>query len=361
MSCTEFVCSVKYGAKTYALPAGAVAAVKRALSSPTGLVPAEMKLLSKGKVVKSGETVAPGAKLMLVKQAPFARLITCRIVEIVTGSSSSPVHVPASASHDDIVEIALKALGVSADNDACTLRLFLPHIGSLMRVDFSLSEYIPVTGDADSEALFEIFLVPCAKGLRSDAVVDEEAMAAATKAELEAAAASRAHMEAELEAAVLREAVSASAPLLPPSIVEAAEEEAAAAASSTGAAPSSSSSSSYSSASLVPAKIRTGLMASLDEVQMVPVPVEVLAELEAYDAYDAEMRQLAQLPYAQARELMVAAEEARLEERCAALVASLAGPPELAAYGADHEPPSPSAARGLAAHSKKKTLCNTRV
>ena len=78
---------------------------------------------------------------------------------------------------------------------------------------------------------------------------------------------------------------------------------------------------------------------ALDEVQMVPVPVEVLAELEAYEAYDAEMRELAALPYAQARELMVSSEEARLEERCAMLVSTL--PPSDGHI--IEEPPSPYA------------------
>lgn len=361
MATTGNSCIVKHGARTHEVPSGSVAALKLKLAELTALAPAEMKLLSRGKVVHEGE-VAPGTKLMLTRCAVATKTVSARIVEIVTGRSTShAVHIPLSATHDDIVALALKALGAAADSEVCTLRLYLPHIHSLMRVDLALGDY---TGGASGASKLDIYLVPCARGLRSDSLVDETALAAATAAELEAAAMSRAEAEAELEAAVLRQAHRAMPPLLPPSIVEVAAEEAAAASSEDssdgedlggaasslerrprlGASSSSSSSKeappaaeTRSAASLVPAKLRTGLMPSLDEVQMVPVPLEVLAELEAYEAYDAEMRELAALPYSQARELMVSSEEARLEERCAILVSTLApSDPHVA-----DEPPSP--------------------
>merc|ERR1712146_836606 len=44
---------------------------------------------------------------------------------------------------------------------------------------------------------------------------------------------------------------------------------------------------------------------------------------EAFEAYDAEMRVLSEMSPVAARELMVRAEETRLEERCAMLVSTL--------------------------------------
>jgi len=67
-------------------------------------------------------------------------------------------------------------------------------------------------------------------------------------------------------------------------------------------------------------------MPAMEDVHVVSTSPELLDELEAFEAYDSEMRDLIALPYAEARDVLVAAEEARLEERCAMLIGSL---PEL--------------------------------
>jgi hypothetical protein len=80
-------------------------------------------------------------------------------------------------------------------------------------------------------------------------------------------------------------------------------------------------------------------MAAPEDLELLHPPSDVLAELAALEEYENDMRDLSALPYAQARELLVAAEEARFEERCALLVSSL--PASLLAAAPAAAAPSP--------------------
>lgn len=286
--------NVKFGARTLTAASGTAAAVKTALTEPTGLSVLDMRLVSRGKVLSDAAQVASGAKVMLLR-CSAAKKHHLTIRDIISGRDAK-VDVAVNCSHDDLTEIALTALGLPPEAEVGTcLRLYLPHVTSLMRIDLTLADYAGAT---------VVYLVPCAPGLRLDSAASAEAVAEATRAEMAAAAAARAQIEATVETELLRYASASFA------------EEA----DSDEQAPSSSS---PSSAALVPARIRTGLMPSMDDIQVVPVPLQALIELDAFEAYDAEMRELSALPAETARELMVAAEEARLEERCAMLVSTL--------------------------------------
>ena len=332
--------------------------LKVALEPLTSLNVAEMKLVLRGKKVADGDTVPLGTKLMLIKCQAARTTVKLHLREIITGRSRPGVEAPVSLPHDEVVELALKTLQVSTDGEAC-LRLFLPHVKTLMRVDLALSDY--VTSATSNDDGLEIFLVPAMPGLRPDVGPSAEDIAAEHKAQ------QRMHeLEMEMEATGY-----AMGTLLPPSIVESVAETSLLEAlrqqqtedTEDGAESLSSAGAAYGAAakaeaneegsetaplrppshapgpaafaprppsppaqpkSLVPHTIRTGLMPDLEE--MAPVPSELLAELEAYEEYESEMRELARMPYAEARALMVATEEARLEERCVLLVETLKAP-----------------------------------
>lgn len=307
--------AIKYRATTHTVPIGTVEAIKLALEAPTGVAVAEMSLIHRGKVLKDCTEPPAGSKLMLMRSA--AKVIDARPVpvtfrDIITGRSAT-VEAPPSTKHDDLTALALKVLGCPPEGAAC-LRLFLPHASSLMRIDLALSDYLPggAAASADHDAPALLYLIPCAPGLRLDAAVSAEAVAEAARAELEATAMARAQIEDQMEAELMRHAMPA---LLPQSIADVVGEQSASKEVPSASAPSA--------ASFVPARIRTGLMASMEDVAVVQLPMQALADLQAFDAYDAEMRTFSELPPHEARELMVAAEEARLEERCAMLVSTL--------------------------------------
>eukprot|EP00325_Prymnesiales_sp_UTEX-LB-985_P029700 CAMPEP_0174722510 /NCGR_PEP_ID=MMETSP1094-20130205/38646_1 /TAXON_ID=156173 /ORGANISM="Chrysochromulina brevifilum, Strain UTEX LB 985" /LENGTH=437 /DNA_ID=CAMNT_0015923385 /DNA_START=71 /DNA_END=1384 /DNA_ORIENTATION=+ len=300
--------SVKFGARTLSVASGSVASVKTALAELTGLSIGEMKLVSRGKVLSEESQVQANSKLMLLRVANPIQKLTIR--DIISGRESR-ITCDLTSKHDELTKKALKALGLPPDAETGTcLRLYLPHVASLMRIDLTLADYF--NAQAGSSVERHVYLVPCAPGLSLDAAASAEAVAEAARAEVAAAAAARAQIEAQMKAELLRHAAELSA-----SIVDHANSD-----EQSSSAPSSAAS------SLVPTRIRTGLMPSMEDIQVVPVPTQALADLEAFEAYDLEMRTLSELPAAAARELMVAAEEARLEERCAMLVSTLELPCE---------------------------------
>lgn len=274
--------AIKYRATTHTVPIGTVEAIKLALEAPTGVAVAEMSLIHRGKVLKDCTEPPAGSKLMLMRSA--AKVIDARPVpvtfrDIITGRSAT-VEAPPSTKHDDLTALALKVLGCPPEGAAC-LRLFLPHASSLMRIDLALSDYLPggAAASADHDAPALLYLIPCAPGLRLDAAVSAEAVAEAARAELEATAMARAQIEDQMEAELMRHAMPA---LLPQSIADVVGEQSASKEVPSASAPSA--------ASFVPARIRTGLMASMEDVAVVQLPMQALADLQAFDAYDAEMR-----------------------------------------------------------------------
>jgi len=352
-------CTVKYQGKVLKIASGLAFEVKLAASPLTGLSPRAMKLLHKGKVLASADTVPANATLMLLRQPDAAgQSVTIDLHEIVTGAAHLGVRVPAAATHDELVDHALRMLNLSTDGEAVCLRFYLPHLGSLMRVDLTLADY--AAGTPEGKRLV-VFLVPCPPGLRNDAATSE-AEALARAEEVAAHARLRAQAEAEAEAEAVQIALQQM--MLPPSLVEAAalEEESSSAkrsgepAAATAGASEEDNARAACEAAGVPTRIRTGLMPAAEDVPFTPPSAELVAELEALEAYDAEMRELGAMPYAQAREMLIGLEESRLEERCAMLVSSL--PAVLAedahAYGPPpHESPLPSTPLQL---QFKKTL-----
>ena len=66
--------TIKFKAKSLHCAPGTVTSVRRALALETGLLPAEMKLVLKGKALTdAAEEVPAGAKLMLLRQEPPTR------------------------------------------------------------------------------------------------------------------------------------------------------------------------------------------------------------------------------------------------------------------------------------------------
>jgi len=342
--------AIKYRAATHTVPAGTVDKIKVALEDLTGIAVAEMQLIHRGKVLQDGSAPPPGSKLMLMRSAAKvqdARPVSIR--DIITGRCAT-VDVPPSINHDDLAALAVRVLGCPSDGGAC-LRLYLAHVSSLMRIDLALSDYLSPTSAGDGASVADdapiIYLVPGMPGLRLDAAASAEAVAEAARFELEATALARAQIEEQMEAELLRHAAPA---LLPPSILDVVSGESAEKASpsdsqeisdSCSELPSSSSATAPSAASFVPARIRTGLMASMEDVEVVQVPMQALACMQAFDEYDAEMRTFSELPAEEARALMVAAEEARLEERCTMLVSTLEPTSPTLDAAAVARPPTP--------------------
>ena len=374
-------CTVKYMGKAHSVPAGNVMDVKIALTLPTGLAACAMKIICAGKVLDNADEVKPNAKLMMMRCASQPDLIRLTVREIVTGRLAPRVEVSPSAPHGELISAIVKALLLPPCDESTEVRIFLPMIGVLMRPDLTLADYaLPA-----SRAL-EVFAVPCprapqcehaaqmANELRREATAQaereltpEEATLALHELAAHAAIglsphdamAMRATLDALTPASMLeecmrpdegmrpedsaREAVEmAEAPplALPPSLVETSDEASAKAGidvpptpptacvygaratssnttpqtgnRSTGAAPSA--------ASFVPTRLRTGLMASHDEL---PPPLErplaalLAAEMENYE-------RACEPPSAAEWEAYAAHEEARLEERCAELISSLA-------------------------------------
>lgn len=324
---------VKFQGGIVNVPDGSAFALKLSLSTCTPLAPSEMRLIHRGKTLGADEHVQPGATLMLTRMpAPTgeAPTLVVDVFEIVTGMSSVGLRAPASSGHEDLVELALSALKMSTEGESCCMRLYLPHVGSLMRADLTLADYAAGLAAGRRMALY---LVPCPPELCADA------SSVAVSAEAEAAAQQRLQQQADAEAEAIRLAVRHMMTINPLSSVESMAEEEEEDKTSTCAPTEEEQAAAACEAALVPARIRTGLVPAADDIQIVHAPAELLADLEAFEAYDAEVRELAALPYAQAREMLVAAEEARLEERCALLIRTL---PELGdSVGAVDAPASP--------------------
>ena len=298
--------------------------VKLALVELTGLLPREMKLVCKGKTLKGDDEVPADATLMLLHQRPATGAsYSIDFHEIITGQRRRDILARAEMSHDDLVQLALRSLNLAAGDEDVCLRFYLPHISMLMRVDLTLADYATALPEGRN---LQLYLVPCPRGLRSDKPTSEPQ--AVARAEEEAAHERwRAQVEAEAEALQL---ALGRMMALPPSLLEteaaegAAEPDSARADSAASrAACEEARARAACEAAGVPTRIRTGLMAAPEDLELLHPPSDVLAELAALEEYENDMRDLSAMPYAQARELLVAAEEARFEERCALLVSSL--------------------------------------
>lgn len=151
------ICTIKFGSTQLTAPAAATALdIKRYLTAPTSLATSTMKLLHKGKVLGDADVVPPSAKLMLVRcKSP---LVSLNVREIVSGfSPKDSLEVPAEISHEVLVPLIVKALRLPPCDEYTEVRLFLPHVGALMRADLNLSDY-PQPHDAKG---LEIYAVPC--------------------------------------------------------------------------------------------------------------------------------------------------------------------------------------------------------
>ena len=309
--------------------------VKLALVELTGLLPREMKLVCKGKTLKGDDEVPADATLMLLHQRPATGAsYSIDVHEIITGQRRRDVLARAEMSHDDLVQLALRSLKLAAGDEDVCLRFYLPHISMLMRVDLTLADYATALPEGRN---LQLYLVPCPPGLRSDKPTSEPQSVA--RAEEEAAHERwRAQVEAEAEALQL---ALGRMMALPPSLLEteAAESAAEADSAASRAASEKVRARAACEAAGVPTRIRTGLMAAPEDLELLHPSSEVLAELASLEEYENGMRDLSAMPYAQARELLVAAEEARFEERCALLVSSL--PASLLAAAPVAAPASP--------------------
>lgn len=360
---TTASCLVKYRSNTHSIPAGSADGIKDALGALTGLTRTEMKLICSGKVLADADEVAAGVKLMLMRVAPRIATLRLAVREIVTGRLAPDVEVLPSMKHDDLISTLVKALLLPPCDEQTEVRIFLPHLGVLMRPDLALADYqMPSNGQP-----IGIFAVPCPKApepeqvtqiahelkaasaqFEEQALSPEEATLALQELAVHATASLSPHdalavheaLQAMLpaadddkpaadsaEAASAKPTGPASAPppapsasfVLPPSLVDVAPTpstaEVAASSSST-----SERASAKATASLVPTRIRTGLMPAHDELPPVsidrPVASLLAAELEAYEKACAP-------PTAEEWEAYVTHEETRLEERCADLIASL--------------------------------------
>ena len=184
----------KFAGRTYSVPAGSAADVRGRLSDLTGIY--NLKLLSSGRTLADSDTLAPNAKVMVIKcAAAAAPTIRLSVREIVTGRLAPKVEVDASITHDDLILKIVKALRLPPCDEATEVRVFLPHIAALMRPDLSLADYaLPQTGRA-----VEIFAVPCPKAPKA-----EQCNALAQEAhELQKAAAQEAEKNVTPEEAAL--------------------------------------------------------------------------------------------------------------------------------------------------------------
>lgn len=374
-------CTFKYLGASHAVPSGTVADIKASLATATNLAPAEMRIIVKGKVMSSDEARLPantkGMLMRCAKQQPALARLSVR--EIVTGRLAPKVEVALSMPHDALVAELTSALKLPPCDEHTEVRIFLPPVGVLMRRDLSLADYptLPV------ERTINVFAVPCPKApqpeqqaqlieeaeeLRrmmstpsdrpptaDEAVVILNELAAHASASLplrdaqqildlletlvppKATASSDVMRDAEPspEGAPAEGSAPAAPLLLPPSIVEAAEAESRGAPSTPCGGPMGSQTRSQEgssgqtgcsgarpSSSLVPTRIRTGLMPAHDEpaprsVEAHQRPMALLAaEAEAYD-------QACAPPTAEEWEAYTLHEEDRLEMRCAELIASL--------------------------------------
>lgn len=152
--------TIKFKAKSLHCAPGTVTSVRRALALETGLLPAEMKLVLKGKVLAdAAEEVPAGAKLMLLRQEAPKRHAPLRLTvrEIISGRGTRfPICIDPALSHDDLVNLVAKSLRLPPCDECTEVRIFLPRVGSLMRADLTLLDY-PIP---DSRKI-ELFAVPC--------------------------------------------------------------------------------------------------------------------------------------------------------------------------------------------------------
>lgn len=152
--------TIKHKAKSLRTAVGTVRDIKRAIALEVGLLPGEMKLIRKGKVLADPEEVVKAEeKLMLLRQDSVARRPPVRLTvrEIISGRTVRH-HIPVDPieKHDDLVRLVTDALRLPPCDEFTEVRLFLPHVGTLMRPDLTLLDYpIPPTN-----ALC-IFAVPC--------------------------------------------------------------------------------------------------------------------------------------------------------------------------------------------------------
>lgn len=351
--------TVKYMGQAHSAPAGDARALKLALVAPTGLASDAMKLIRSGKVLADADVVAAGAKVMLMRCAPpppeFLRL---SVREIVTGRLAPGLKVAPATTHDQLVAVIVKALALPPCDEQTEVRIFLPEHNVLMRQDLSLADY-PLSSPAAGRDI-DIFAVPCPKtpDPQQAAQLAQELREAAA-AELTPHEASHALQElaahasatmAPHDAHAMRTALGALlAPpageageaggeaavgaagtfMLPPSLADAADGEAAgglvevtpSTAESVGRCSGGGEGARRpSGASLVPTRLRSGLMPAHDEPP--PVSIErplaslLAAELEAYE-------QACAPPTAEEWAAYVSHEEERLEGRCADLIRSL--------------------------------------
>lgn len=376
--------TIKHMGRTHTLSAGVVADLKSELQAITAVPPECQKLIVNGKVLADDDVVAPKSKGMMMRCAAQPKLLRLSVREIVTGRMAPNVQVAPSTPHSDLVATISKALLLPPCDEQTEVRIFLPHLGVLMRPDLALDSYkLPGTRTV------EIFAVPCPKAPDPEhaAQIAHELGAAAAPPALHElspdearialhhlaahAAAGLAPHDAQTLQSTLNqlmpppaededdkddEAPAAAEPfMLPPSMVDDVTETssipAGLAASSSGCGSSSddrgngsgSSNSGCSSSSgtkrqapalsastptteprnLVPSRIRTGLMPAHDD----PPPCSVERPLHAMLAAELEAYERAvELPSEAEWQAYMEFEEDRLEERCAELIASLAPP-----------------------------------
>ena len=360
--------TIKYQGRSLPVSEGPAADVKSMLVEPTGLPVGEMKLVRAGKVVSDEEAIPAGAKCMLMRQpaATGKHVVVAHMREIVSGRVAYRRSIDSKLPHDELVTLVTKALRLPPCDSATEVRIFLPHARALMRPDLTLADYAPPA----SISPLEIYAVPCPAGLASGAVAAAAAASAAKAAheqaerhveELAAQAAASIAAAAEAgdpEALSMMNTMASDVdgelgcvtPLLPLSLADITAVEHRASAARTVDARAAAGGCDYGGddgddgdsdgedaptrhapprtpppppprhpASLVPAKLRTGLMASADEAFVRPseLPASLLLEVEAIEASLAP-------PSAAEWEMIAAAEEERLEARCADLVCSIA-------------------------------------
>ena len=268
--------------------------VKLALVELTGLLPREMKLVCKGKTLKGDDEVPAAATLMLLHQRPATGAsYSIDVHEIITGQRRRDVLARAEMSHDDLVQLALRSLKLAAGDEDVCLRFYLPHISMLMRVDLTLADYATALPEGRN---LQLYLVPCPPGLRSDKPTSEPQSVA--RAEEEAAHERwRAQVEAEAEALQL---ALGRMMALPPSLLEteAAESAAEADSAASRAASEKVRARAACEAAGVPTRIRTGLTAAPEDLELLHPSSEVLAELASLEEYENGMRDLSAMPYA---------------------------------------------------------------
>merc|ERR1719359_966265 len=154
---------VKYNGRALTIAAGLVSDCKEALAAQTGLASNCMKIIRAGKTLEDQDEVPPNAKgVMCMRCAAQPVLLNLSVREIVTGRLAPKVEVAPNTPHDELLETITKALRLPPCDEYTEVRLFLPHIGVLMRPDLTLADYAlpPATTRA-----VEVFAVPCPKVL----------------------------------------------------------------------------------------------------------------------------------------------------------------------------------------------------